>query len=99
MGTVYLIHFNEKLHHAGHYLGYTDDLLVRLEQHRKGNGSRLMQVIGERGIDWILVRTWSGTRKLERQLKNWKNSPKLCPICQALKVEATHEPETDPKHS
>lgn len=98
MGTVYLIHFEKPLAHARHYLGYTDDLLTRMKQHRKGNGSRLMQVIGEHGIDWILVRTWRGTRKLERQLKNRKNSPQLCPICQALKAEANHEAEAHQNH-
>jgi predicted GIY-YIG superfamily endonuclease len=98
MGTVYLIHFEEPLAHAQHYLGFTDDLLTRLEQHRKGNGSRLMQVVGERGIDWILARTWQGSRKLERKLKNRKNSPRLCTICQALRAEATHEAENDQKH-
>ena len=82
MGTVYLIHFDKKLSHAQHYLGYTGgDLDVRLERHRAGNGARLMEVCKERGITWRLVRTWSGDRKLERRLKNQKNSPKLCPIC------------------
>ena len=63
MGTIYLIHFDEKLSHAQHYLGYTGgDLEARLERHRNGNGARLMQVIEERGITWRLVRTWSGGR-------------------------------------
>jgi predicted GIY-YIG superfamily endonuclease len=97
MGTIYLIHFGEKIHHAGHYLGFTDDLLTRLEQHRKGRGARLMQVVCEHDIDWILVRTWLGTRKLKRQLKNRKNSPQLCPICQALKAEPTYETKNDQK--
>jgi len=84
MGTIYLIHFDKKLSHAQHYLGYTGgDLEVRLERHRNGNGARLMQVIKERGIAWRLVRTWSGGRKLERKLKRRHNSPKLCPICRA----------------
>jgi len=62
MGTIYLIHFDEKLSHAQHYLGYTGgDLEARLE----------------RGIAWRLVRTWSGGRKLERKLKRRKNSPRL----------------------
>lgn len=82
MGTVYLIHFDEKLAHAQHYLGYTGgDLDERLERHRNGNGARLMQVIKEQGITWHLVRTWDGDRKLERKLKDRHNSPRLCPIC------------------
>lgn len=82
MGTVYLIHFDKKLSHAQHYLGYTGgDLEVRLERHRAGSSARLMQVIKEKGIGWRLVRTWAGGRKLERKLKRRKNSPKLCPLC------------------
>jgi len=86
--TVYLIHFDEPIGdtdnprgQAQHYLGYADDLEARLERHRAGNGARLLEVCKERGITWRLVRTWSGDRKLERRLKNQKNSPKLCPIC------------------
>lgn len=79
---VYLLHFNRRYRHAGHYLGYTTNLNKRLEQHRKGQGARLLEVIKGAGVGFMLVRTWSkGTRKLERRLKNGKNSPKLCPIC------------------
>lgn len=81
IGIIYLIHFEAPICHASHYMGYTDDLVKRLEQHRKGNGSRLMQVVAERGIDWCLARTWRGTRKLERKLKNRHEEPRLCPIC------------------
>lgn len=34
--TVYLLHFNQKLHHAGHYLGWCDDLEARLKRHHAG---------------------------------------------------------------
>lgn len=34
------------------------------------------------GINYEVVRTWSGNRKLERKLKNRKKSSILCPICQ-----------------
>jgi predicted GIY-YIG superfamily endonuclease len=88
MGTVYLIHFDRRLGnlenshgYAQHYLGYTDDLDARLEAHRSGNGSRLMEVVAERGITWRLVRAWRGDRALERRLKHRHNSPRLCPIC------------------
>jgi hypothetical protein len=30
-----------------------------------------------------VARTWEGDRKRERQLKNWKMAPRLCPICAA----------------
>ena len=79
--TVYLLHFEEKLAHAQHYLGSTDDLAARLACHRSGNGARLRQVITELGIPWQLARTWPGGRKLERELKCYKASTRLCPLC------------------
>jgi predicted GIY-YIG superfamily endonuclease len=80
-GTVYLIHFNEKLAHAQHYMGWTTNLQERLHAHETGNGSRLMEVVNDAGITWQLARTWAGGRDLERKLKAQKNGPRFCPIC------------------
>ena len=66
---------------CGHYLGSTDDLDQRLEQHRSGNGARLMQVCAERGIGFVLARTWEGGRREERRMKARKEMPRLCPVC------------------
>ncbi len=78
---VYLIHFNTPLFHAKHYMGSTDSLKRRLAEHRSGNGSRLMEVITEKGIGWQLAKTWPGGRAEERKLKRQKHGPRLCPIC------------------
>jgi len=79
---VYLLHFDRPYRHARHYLGYTEDLDDRIACHKSGNGSRLVEVISQVGIGFVLARTWEGGRKLERKLKNQKNSPaRLCPIC------------------
>lgn len=59
-GTVYLIHFLKKYRHCGHYIGWTTNLEARLEEHRKGRGARLLQVVQAAGIEWILTRTWEG---------------------------------------
>ena len=83
--TVYLLHFCRPLHHAQHYLGYAGDLDQRIDQHRTGNGARLVRVCAEHGIDFLLVRTWEGGRDLERHLKNQHNGRKLCPICSGRK--------------
>jgi len=80
-GVVYLIHFNEPLSHARHYMGFTTNLPERLHAHETGNGSRLMEVISEKGITWQLVRTWAGGRGLERKLKAQKHGPRFCPLC------------------
>jgi predicted GIY-YIG superfamily endonuclease len=82
-GTVYLVHFENKLSHSQHYIGYAGDLFARMRTHRKGRGARLLQVLNELGINWHCVRTWRGGRKLERRLKNRKNASKLCPICKS----------------
>lgn len=78
---VYLVHFDRPLAHARHYLGSADDVQRRLVEHAKGQGARLMEVITQAGIGFTLARTWEGGRKEERKLKNRKNAPKLCPIC------------------
>lgn len=80
-GTVYLIHFNRAYKHARHYLGYSEQFDKRITDHLCGMGARLMEVITNAGIEWHVSRTWPGDRKLERQLKNHHNAPKLCPIC------------------
>jgi hypothetical protein len=80
-GTVYLIHFDVAYRHARHYLGWTLDLLARLQAHRDGRGARLMEVITAAGISWQLARTWPGGRDRERAIKNRHEAPRLCPIC------------------
>ena len=81
--VIYLIHFDRPLAHAKHYMGSTKNLEERLACHRGGgaDSARLMQVIRELKIPWRLARTWPGGRKAERRLKNLKNAPRLCPIC------------------
>lgn len=83
--TVYLIHFDSPYYHARHYIGYTTDLARRLDDHRSGNGARLIEVITNAGITWRLARTWPDAgRDFERHLKRtYKNAPKLCPLCRA----------------
>jgi predicted GIY-YIG superfamily endonuclease len=81
MSVVYLLHFSAPLAHARHYIGTARDLAARLERHHKGSGARLTAVLNEKGIDYTLVRTWNGGRKLERQLKRQNNAARMCPIC------------------
>ncbi len=87
--VVYLIHFDQPYYHARHYLGTTYDLEHRLAQHalgRRAGGARLMEVITQAGITWRVACLWSGGRELERQLKGYHNSCRLCPICQAERM-------------
>ena len=87
MGTIYLLCFVDEqgrhtpYRHAGHYMGWTQDLDARIEAHRAGKGARLIQVITAAGLGFVMARTWEGDRHQERALKNRKEGPRLCPIC------------------
>jgi len=94
--TVYLLHLSQPLSRgvarngtplqAGHYIGFTDDLVGRILDHAEGKGARFTQVCVERGISWSLARTWDGDRAVERRLKNNKHAPRMCPICNPEKA-------------
>ncbi|HYT35033.1 MAG TPA: hypothetical protein VEL69_08360 [Ktedonobacteraceae bacterium] len=81
--AVYLLHFDSKLAgRAGHYIGYSADIQMRLHAHASGNGSKLMSAIARHDIRWCVARVWLGAdRDYERKLHNRKESPRLCPIC------------------
>lgn len=85
MANVYLIHFDDKLAHAQHYLGFAEiPVRRRLQRHLDGRGSRLIRAVVNAGITVRLGRVWTGpdvTRDFERSLKNRRNARKLCPIC------------------
>lgn len=83
MSTVYLIHFDRNLHHARHYLGWTSlDLDERIRRHRTGAGAALLRALNQLGIQWQVVRVWEDRpQSFERELKNHKNTPRLCPVC------------------
>jgi predicted GIY-YIG superfamily endonuclease len=81
-GTIYLLHFEPAYKHASHYLGWTEDIDARIDRHQRGQGSPLVAAAVAAGCAINLARTWEGDRKLERKLKNRKNTPRqLCPIC------------------
>jgi predicted GIY-YIG superfamily endonuclease len=80
-GTIYLLHFSQPFGHAKHYTGYTRDLSTRLESHARGTGARLLEVVTQAGITFQLARTWIGTRKGERRLKNRGGASRICPLC------------------
>lgn len=82
MAGVYLIHFSPSYKHAGHYLGWADNIERRVALHQSGAGARLTQVAVQAGCKLILARVWAdGDRTLERHLKNRHNAPALCPLC------------------
>lgn len=86
--AVYLIHFDPSYAHATHYLGWAADVAPRLNAHLHGKGAKLTRVAVEAGCTLILARVWEdGTRQLERKLKRWHGSTRLCPICRGEPVQ------------
>ena len=81
-GTVYLIRLDEKLSRAQYYSGFTTQHPIdRLEEHRKGRGSKMLAAANAKGIEYHIVRVWENEdRNFERKLKNRRNHKKLCPI-------------------
>ncbi len=83
-GVVYLLHFEPRYKHAGHYIGWCENnVAARLARHLAGTGGRLPHVAHLAGCSVYVARTWVGDRTLERTLKNRKSAPRMCPVCSA----------------
>ena len=86
---VYLLHFQEPLHHAQHYLGSTSDLFKRLRQHWTGKSRVcIVNAFIKKQIPFVLAQTWQGDKRVERHLKERHNNKKLCPICRLAQTGA-----------
>lgn len=92
--TVYLLHFERPIspnHTCQHYIGMANNLEARIAHHRKGTSKvRLLEVAKERGIGFVVARTWEGGKELERELKNRKKASELCPICRQEVSKTSH---------
>ena len=86
---VYLLHFTPRYKHAGHYLGYADDIGKRVYQHEYGQSDvRLIKAAVAAGCSLHVVRVWPGAdRNEERRLKGGRmekrrgSLARLCPKC------------------
>jgi hypothetical protein len=92
MGYVYFIHYEPKLFHANHYIGYSDKhpLEGRISEHIKKTvkGSPLIKAALENGSKVVNIRIWPNKdRKFERYLKNYGKTryEKFCPYCKSTK--------------
>jgi predicted GIY-YIG superfamily endonuclease len=83
LGVIYMLHFHQPYRHARHYVGWTEDLLDRLDRHAAGRGARLVEVIWDAGIGFTLIRVCEGTRRRERAIKNDGGAVRYCPACTA----------------
>jgi hypothetical protein len=88
-GSIYLLHFHKPLQHAKHYTGWAHrDVVARILEHSRGQGSKLMQAVVAAGIGFEVVSVSVGkTRNDERQLKQ-HGAARRCPICVAEKAKA-----------
>jgi predicted GIY-YIG superfamily endonuclease len=77
-GTVYILQFSRPVSGRAHYyVGWTRNLEGRLYYHRKGCGAKLTAAAVQQGITFEVIWSTSGTRKLERWIKERKNTPRL----------------------
>jgi hypothetical protein len=94
--------------YAGHYWGWTDDLLRRITQHRNPRwtgAGHLVQVALAAGLTFELAwLEYPATRGRERRLKNQGSAYRRCPLCRgtggpldsAAAVAAIHHTQPSP---
>ena len=86
---IYLLHFEPRYRHAGHYTGFTQraDLFDRLDEHAAGGSasSPLVRAAIAAGCVVYLARVYpTGDRSFERRLKNRGGAARHCPICKEV---------------
>ncbi len=83
---IYVIEFERSLGNPQHrngtakfYVGYCEDDRIeqRLQEHRRGDGAAITRAAVHASIDFKVVMTIPGDRKVERQLKRQKNTPRI----------------------
>lgn len=82
--SVYLLHFDPRYQHAGHYIGFCQDDSPerRFEHHMAGRGSPLVKAAIAAGSRVHVAQFFPGaSRTFERKLKNWGSARKWCPAC------------------
>jgi len=95
MQGVYLLHFDKPYCHARHYIGYADNIALRIDAHRRGYGAKLTRAVVAAGIGIQLARTWEGgDRNFERTLHNRNNTAALCPLCNPDALKNAAEVQT-----
>lgn len=88
-GGVYLLAFyrdgrHVPYRHAGHYLGWAEDITRRIAEHRAAGSAAnpLCAAAVRAGYELRLIRTWpNGTRTLERSMKDGHDLARVCPVC------------------
>lgn len=83
---LYLLHFEPRYKHAGHYLGYSSNWPARVIEHleRGPKASPLVRAALEAGCAVSVSRVYEGgSRKRERSIKRAGGLGRSCPVCRA----------------
>ena len=89
VGIVYLLHFDRPFAHAQHYIGFTEHLDQRCEDHLRGNGANLVAHVVAAGITIQLAAEWRNvTQVAEYALKNKGGMVRYCPVCSGPRARA-----------
>lgn len=80
--AVYILHFSKKVSHAGHYIGFSEDPIKRLAEHKRGGTTPLIDACLRKGVVFTMnIIDSNGSRTFERKIKKQKNGPRYCPVC------------------
>lgn len=83
--VVYILHFDQPLHHARHYVGSTtaDRVDARMHEHAEGWGSKITARAMRLGIKVYLAKVmFVSDRSYEKTLKRKGGIAALCRFCQ-----------------
>lgn len=97
-GRVYLVHFARPLNGpgrngAGHYRGWARNVHRRMQEHRRGEGAKILAAANRAGIPYHVVAVEPGTRAHERRLEERGHARDGCPICNPTTEENMHRHE------
>ncbi|MCK5021210.1 MAG: hypothetical protein KAS32_29640 [Candidatus Peribacteraceae bacterium] len=82
LGIPYLIHFDGKVHHAQHFIGWRENPDAAYIDHN----AKILVSCRKRGIDYRIVREWPlAPEEFADRLKERKNGRVLCPVCTPIR--------------
>jgi predicted GIY-YIG superfamily endonuclease len=93
--AVYLLHFEEPVDGARHYVGITTyaRLGARMIEHTTGRGARLTSSACRVGVAWRLAHVWrTDQAALEPTLIGMAERAPLCPVCRQVSSGIPYRP-------
>lgn len=93
--AVYLLHFEQPIDGARHYVGITtpERLAQRMIEHTTGRGAKLTARACRLAVSWRLAQVWkSADFSLEDRLIARREAIQLCPVCRRISTGAAYRP-------